>query len=370
MSELANVDTRITHEAESSVMQLMKRYGSEFAAVIPKQYTPKYFGGLVKVAIAQNPKLAGCTPVSFVNAVLTAASLGLPIRKNSAYLLPYGAECQLLIDYHGKMDLARRAGVGAIHVELVRAGDDFAYGFDREGLEFHWHPGRERGEIEHVFVCAKVNGDIQYTLMSLADIEAIRRRAKQGRALDFEVYGKKLKGLSLADIRALDTESLSFKDPYRQPWVMDYDRMARKTAIHRAAHDWPLSPELMISQEIDVANETGQRMPIEEKLATVIDRIDPADDRPMVEGGGENYGEQRITAEAVGTAELAKAEARRKGPPITRGQVYVILAAAKRQSLSEAAMRGILNAHHTASVAEVRQPDFDSVCAAIEEHVI
>lgn len=366
-NELTNVDTRITHEAESSVMALMKRYGSEFAAVIPKQYTPKYFGGLVKVAIAQNPKLAGCTPVSFVNAVLTAASLGLPIRKNSAYLLPYGAECQLLIDYHGKMDLARRAGVGAIHVELVRDGDDFAYGFDREGLKFHWHPGRERGEIEHVFVCAKVNGDIQYTLMSLADIEAIRRRAKQGRALDFEVYGKKLKGLTLADIRALDTEALSFKDPYRQPWVMDYDRMARKTAIHRAAHDWPLSPELMISQEIDVANETGKPMPIEEKLATVIDRIDPADDRPMVEGGGDTYEQQREAIQAVGATELAKSEARRTGPPVTKGQVDTILAAAKRYSMSEEAMRAVLTAHHATSVTQLRQSDFDSVCAAIEE---
>ncbi len=116
-----------------------------------------------------------------------------------------------------------------------------------------------------------------------------------------------------------------------------------------------------------MANETGKPMPIEEKLATVIDRIDPADDRPMVEGGGDTYEQQREAIQAVGATELAKSEARRTGPPVTKGQVDTILAAAKRYSMSEEAMRAVLTAHHATSVTQLRQSDFDSVCAAIEE---
>lgn len=359
--------TPIAQEAENSVMALMKRYGNEFASVIPPQYTAKYFGGLVKVAIIQTPKLAGCTAVSFVNSVLTAASLGLPIRKNSAYLLPYGKECQLVIDYHGKLDLARRAGVGSVHVELVRQGDEYRYGFDRGGLDFLWTPGRDRGEITDLFVAAKVNNDIQYTVMTLNDVEVIRSKAQAGRARDFDHYGKRVKGLTLAEIRALDIAALPWNSPYKVPWVEWYDRQARKTAIHRAAHDWPLSPQLMISQELDVANETGQAAPIDEKLAMVIDRIDPADNRPMVDGGGDSYAEQKEAAAAVGAEQLAKAESRRTGPPITRGQADDLWAKVKALGVSEGRLKSILSSHHTGLVDKLKQSDYDSVMAAIEE---
>jgi phage RecT family recombinase len=359
--------TPIAQEAENSVMALMKRYGNEFASVIPPQYTAKYFGGLVKVAIIQTPKLAGCTAVSFVNSVLTAASLGLPIRKNSAYLLPYGKECQLVIDYHGKLDLARRAGVGSVHVELVRQGDEYRYGFDRGGLDFLWTPARERGEITDLFVAAKVNNDVQYTVMTLNDVEVIRSKAQAGRARDFDHYGKRVKGLTLAEIRALDIAALPWNSPYKVPWVEWYDRQARKTAIHRAAHDWPLSPQLMISQELDVANETGQAAPIDEKLAMVIDRIDPADNRPMVDGGGDSYAEQKEAAAVVGAEQLAKAEARRSGPPVTKGQCDKIHAAAATGKLTREALQGILSKHWATSVPDLKQSDYDSVMAAIEE---
>ena len=361
--------TPIAQEAENSVMALMKRYGNEFASVIPPQYTAKYFGGLVKVAIIQTPKLAGCTAVSFVNSVLTAASLGLPIRKNSAYLLPYGKECQLVIDYHGKLDLARRAGVGSVHVELVRDGDEYRYGFDRGGLDFHWKPGSTRGEITNVFVAAKVNGDVQYTVMTLEDIEVIRRRAQNGRGKDStDRFGKTIKGLSLAEIRALDLDTLPWNSPYKVPWVEWYDRQARKTAIHRAAHDWPLSPQLMISQELDVANETGQAAPLDEKLAMVIDRIDPADNRPMVDGGGDTREEQAATLAAVKARKMAEVnEYKKTGPPITKGQCDQIMAAANKAGIQPDAMQSILNRHFSTSIPDLRQSAFDSVMAAIDE---
>jgi len=365
-NELANLNTPITQQAESSVIDVLKRYSAEFAAVIPKQYTASYFGGLVKVEIAKNPKLAGCSAVSFVNAVLTSASLGLPIRKNSAYLIPYGKECQLVIDYHGKMDLARRAGVGSIHVQDVRAGDDFYHGYGPGGLDFRWTPGSERGEITHMFACAKINGDIQYTIMTLAEIEGIRRRAKSGCAVDFQdKYGRSHKGVTLAQIRQMDVATMAFNDPYRQPWVTDWDRMARKTVLHRAAHDWPLSPQLLMAQELDVANDTGTTAPLAPGMEQIALIVDPADNRPMVDGGGETREEQKEAAATVGAAELQKSALRKAGPPLTKPQVDAILAKSKRAPTVD--LQKILYAHSAATVGEVRQSDYDSVMAALDE---
>lgn len=313
MSEIMKPETPIQEEAQQSVLGLLKHYSANFRKVLPAHLNGDRCAMLVVNSIAANPRLAGCTPVSFINSVLLASNLGLEIRKNSAYLIPYGRECQLVVDYHGKMELARRAGVGAIHVELIREGDEWEYGFDRDGLVFRWKPGRERGEIVAGFCSARINGTNQVNIMRLDEIEAIRRRAKAGAAVDFQHYGKTVKGLSLQDIRDLDIEKLEFKSPYRVPWVTDYDRMARKTIIHRAANDWPLSAEMRTSQEIDDAVDMGAPMPLADGMAAVVAALDPAHNRPMVDGGGETFEEQRESLQRVGAEQLALAEQKRGG---------------------------------------------------------
>lgn len=360
MSDIATrPQTAIEQEAAQSVMGLLKHYSANFRKVLPAHLSGDRCAMLVVNSIAANPKLAGCTPVSFINSVLLASNMGLEIRKNSAYLIPYGRECQLIVDYHGKMELARRAGVGAIHCELVREGDTFDYGFDRDGLVFKWKPGTERGEVIAGFVSARINGSNQVNIMTLAEIEAIRRRAKSGAATDFQHYGRTVKGLTLAEIRAIDPATLDFKSPYRLPWVTDWDRMARKTIIHRAANDWPLSPQLLVSQEVDDAVDTGAPLPLADGMADVIAAIDPAHNRPMVDGGGDTYEEQREAVKRVGAAELEKAK---RGPTITSGQQARLVVAGTGGRLDEALRR-----HGYTAIEQVRQSDFDSVLSAAEE---
>lgn len=299
--------TPIQREAADSVMGILKKYGGNIRKTLPKHLTGDRCAMLVMNSIAANPALAGCTPVSFLNSVLLASNLGLEIRKNSCYLIPYGKECQLLIDYHGKMDLARRAGVGSIECELVRAGEEFEYGYDGSHLVFRWRQSfSDRGEVIGGFARAEINGGAQITVMRLDEIEAIRRRAKSGAGIPFSHYGKTMPALTLAEIRAKDPATMQFKDPYRVPWVTDWDRMARKTIIHRAANDWPQSPELCTAQEIDTAVEIGAPQPVAAELTEVLLAIDPADNRPMVSGGG-TFEEQREAVKQIGAAELAKA---------------------------------------------------------------
>jgi recombinational DNA repair protein RecT len=335
----------------------MKKNERCFKNVLPKHLNQERWAWLVVNSIRQTPALAGVKPMSFINAVMLASNLGLEIRKNSCYLIPYKDECQLIVDYHGKMELARRAGVGAVHVELVRDGDDFEYGFNSDGLNFRWVPKQDVGEVIAGFCSSRVNGGHQVNVMYLSEIEAIRKRVRAGCAVPFEKFGKTYPGLTLADIRAKDVASMGFKDPYRQPWVTDWDRMARKTIIHRASNDWPMSAALLTSQEIDTAADMGQAMPIAEGMEGVVLDIDPADNLPMVDGGGDTFDEQRETLQRVGAAEL------RKGPPVGRDQANRITAAARG---SHERLQAALTAHGCATIAEVRQSQFDSIMAMLE----
>jgi len=278
--------TPIQNEAAQSVMGVLKKYGGNIRKTLPKHLTGDRCAMLVMNSIAANPALANCTPVSFINSVLLASNLGLEIRKNSCYLIPFGKECQLVIDYRGKIELARRAGAGAIQTELVHEGDQFEYGYEGAKLVFNWrHSFKDHGEIIGGFCAAEINGGTQITVMALEEIERIRRRAKSGAGVPFTHYGKTIAALTLAEIRKIDPATMKFNDPYRVPWVTDYDRQARKTIIHRAANDWPQSPELLTAQEIDTAVDIGAPLPVAEELAEVVLQMDPADNRPMVESG-------------------------------------------------------------------------------------
>lgn len=281
-------ETAIEQQAEASLMGLLKKYERSFNNVLPKALTAERWRWLIVNNIRAVPALAGCTPVSFLNSVLLAANVGLEIRKNSAYLIPYGRECQLIIDYRGKLELARRAGVSEVEVELVREADEFDCWYGTNGREFRHVPAyftrvdgklrpiADRGEIVAAFASAKLPYGRQLEIMTRAEIDEVKSKAR---------------GASSP----------------RSPWQEHYGQMARKTVIHRLCNYLPQSPQLVVAQEIDDAEATGGKMPLAPEIAAVAYEIDPADDRPMVDGGGESFEEQRETLKLVGQQELAKA---------------------------------------------------------------
>lgn len=288
MSELIRPDTAIEKQASDSLMGLLKKYERSFSSVLPKELTAERWRWLIVNNIRAVPALAGCTPVSFLNSVLLAANMGLEIRKNSAYLIPYGRECQLIIDYRGKLELARRAGVGQVSLELVHETDEFEDGFGMEGRVFRHRPNlfdrsggvlvpaEDRGRVVAGYGAAKMAHGWQIEVMTLAQIEKVR---KSGRGTD---------------------------NP-SSPWVKHWEQMARKTVAHRLCNYLPMSSELALSQEVDDAEATGQPIPLSAEIAQVEFDIDPADNRPMVDGGGDTRDQQKQALLEVGAAELAKA---------------------------------------------------------------
>jgi recombination protein RecT len=283
----------IEESCQATLLNVLAKNKKTIDAVLGQIMDPKRFAYLAVMAIRQTPALAGCSPFSFLNAVMLASQMGLEIRRDSAYLIPFGKECQLLIDYKGKLNLARRSGkVGGIQAVTIRENDDFEWGYDRTGVVFHHKPKftSDRGPIVGVYSFAQVEGGTQFCEpMNLSDIDKIRRQARAGgkgysieKILDMQEVG--------ADGKML-WDSIPYRD--RTPWLTHFEAMAWKTSLHRLCKALPLDPAGQLSQDVDEGFETGKQPNI---LADAVE-IDPADDKPMVEvaDGQEDFQKRKET---------------------------------------------------------------------------
>ena len=151
--------------------------------------------------------------VSFYNAMVECATIGLEPILGRVYFIPYGKDIQLIIGYQGLLELARRGGVEA-KANAVFEGDEFVWesGFD-ENIIHKPNLTVERNEKNLTFVyCVwKLNGEKHVEVMSRAEVEAIRNRSKAS------TYG---------------------------PWGTHFVEMAKKTVVRRAAKYWPLTFEV------------------------------------------------------------------------------------------------------------------------------
>lgn len=298
--------SEIEKSAQQRLIDVLGRYKKSIDAVLPKMMSPQRFAWLAIQAIRTNPNIAACSPSSFLNSVILATQMGIEIRRDSAYLVPYGKDCQLLIDYKAKLDLARRSGkVKGIQAVTVREKDAFSWKYGAHGVEFSHDPFKdgikdpdERGPIVAVYAFAHVESGIQFREpMSLREIDRIRRRSRAG-----------VREMSLADILAANqlTEAgdplwnnWEYKDKRRKPWVTDFEAMALKTVLHSLCKSLPLSPEAQLSQEVDDGLDTGKQP---DALAEIVD-VQFEDTQPMIESmDADDY--EKYKAERIQQAEV------------------------------------------------------------------
>jgi len=103
-------------------------FKQEVARVLPKHCTPERMVRTGLTALMKTPKLATCTPESFLNCMLQLSQWGLEPDGRHAHLIPYGDQCTLILDYKGIVDLVLRSGsVRTIHADVVHEGDLFDY---------------------------------------------------------------------------------------------------------------------------------------------------------------------------------------------------------------------------------------------------
>ena len=163
----------------------IKRMETAIKDALPTSVTtPERFTRILLSALSNNPKLAQTTPASFLNAVMTAAQLGLEPNTplGHAYFIPrYNKttktyECNFQIGYKGMIELAYRSGkITTIQAHIVYENDEFTYSFgiapELKHVPASAKTSTGRGEPEYVYGMYKTkDGDYSFEVMSMDDI--------------------------------------------------------------------------------------------------------------------------------------------------------------------------------------------------------
>jgi len=218
MSE--NMMTATGKKAPATLAEILQgdTMKQQWSVVLPKCLTADRLARVALTQLRKTPKLGQCNQGSFLSALMTCAELGIEPNGRHAHLIPYGQECQLIIDYKGLVELAMRSGkISRIHADVVYANDRISI---KNGIIDHEiNPLKERGEMVGAYaMCAFTDGTEKHEYMSKAEVDAIRNRSRAGKS---------------------------------GPWVTDYNEMSKKTVFRRMSKWLPLSPEIMDSIERD-----------------------------------------------------------------------------------------------------------------------
>lgn len=193
----------------------------QVAMALPTHLTADRFLRTALTAMTRTPKLAQCTQESVIGAMMTLSELGLEPDGRRAHLIPYGKDCQLIIDYKGLVELVMRSGeIANIHADVVCEGEQFVYNLGQ--VEKHVIDFTKKRGVPYAAYCVVRYKDPSVApkceVMQIEDIEGIRKRSKAANA---------------------------------GPWKTDYNEMAKKTVFRRCSKWLPLSAEVRDKIEKD-----------------------------------------------------------------------------------------------------------------------
>lgn len=228
-------------KAEKKTMQAyIKAMEPAIKKALPSVITPERFTRMVLSALSSTPKLAECSPQSFLAAMMTAAQLGVEPNTalGQAYLLPYRnhgqMECQFQLGYKGLIDLAYRSGeVSVIQAHTVYENDVFEYELGMDPKLRHVPAKSDRGEAVAYYAMFKTkDGGYGFEVMSVDDVQRHAQRYSKS-------YGS---GTS--------------------PWRSNFDEMAKKTVLKRALKYAPLKSDFVrgVAQDETIKAELSDEM--------------------------------------------------------------------------------------------------------------
>lgn len=222
---------------------------SQIEAALPSVITGERFTRMVLTAMSNTPKLASCTPKSFLGAMMQAAQLGLEPNTplGEAYLIPFmnhgTLECQFQIGYKGMISLAHRSGL-YVQAHEVHENDEFDVEYGLDPKLVHKPVFKDRGAVVAYYgVWKDKDGNFGFEVMNKEDVEAHAKKYSQS-------YGK---GFS--------------------PWKTNFDEMAKKTVIKKALKYAPLTTEFIRGVTADGTIKTA----LSQNMADVKDETDYTD---------------------------------------------------------------------------------------------
>ena len=225
-----------TNSGKKSMQQYIKSMEGEIKKALPSVMTPERFTRMVLSALSVNPKLASCTPASFLGAMMNAAQLGLEPNTplGQAYLIPYGNSVQFQIGYKGLIDLAYRSGeVELVQAHIVYENDTFECEFGLEPKLVHKPADSNRGEPVKVYAMFKTkSGGYGFEVMSMDDV---RKHAER--------YSQTAKSSS-------------------SPWKTNFEEMAKKTVLKKTLKYAPMKSDFVkaVVQDETIKTELAEDM--------------------------------------------------------------------------------------------------------------
>lgn len=215
---------------EKSIPELQKMLGDEVAAI--------RFARIIATECRKTPKLYNCTPLSFMGAVFTAASLKLEPIAGRAYLLPFNnskkvnnkwtkvMEVQFILGYKGILDLFyRHASSQSLTWGIVHENDEFDYEDGSAAFVRHKKKLGARGEKIAYWVGAYVNDRFLFEVKSYDDCIA------HGEKHSKTYYDGKFNANS--------------------PWLTSEDSMCLKTVLIQLSKTLPMSVEMQQAIQAD-----------------------------------------------------------------------------------------------------------------------
>ncbi|MDD2922133.1 MAG: recombinase RecT [Anaerolineales bacterium] len=114
--------------AKIKVYADMEEVQRRFVGVLANDRDARAYIESVVIAVSSDPQLQQCNPRSIMYQALRAASLRLSVDKSlhQAHLVRYGEECQLIVDYHGLVQMSEDTGYYSIppNVSPIYEGED------------------------------------------------------------------------------------------------------------------------------------------------------------------------------------------------------------------------------------------------------
>lgn len=201
-----------------SIADMIKTLEPEIKKALPSVITPERFTRMALSCLNTTPKLAECSQMSFLSALMNAAQLGLEPNTptGQAYLIPFRnkgrMECQFQVGYKGLLDLVyRNPDIQTVQAQCVYENDTFEYELGLEPRLVHKPALKDRGTMICAYALWKSkNGGFGFEVMSKEDIDAHARKFSQG-----------------------------FSSGY-SPWKTNYEEMAKKTVIKKCLKYAPI----------------------------------------------------------------------------------------------------------------------------------
>ena len=275
MGKITNQVAVADNGGKKTMQQYIKSMESEIAKALPSVITPERFTRMVLSAISVNPKLAACTPKSFLGAMMSAAQLGLEPNTplGQAYLIPYKNkgvdEVQFQIGYKGLIDLAYRSGeVEVVQSQIVYSNDFFECQYGLEPKLVHKPADSNRGEPVKVYAMFKTkSGGYGFEVMSMDDIRKHAQKYSQGYNSNYS------------------------------PWKTNFEEMAKKTVLKRVLKYAPMQSDFVkaVTADETIKTEISEDMytvpsetVFEETDAVEVEFTDVDSDTGEVKEGVEN----------------------------------------------------------------------------------